>query len=336
MKATSPERLAARTPLALWTDLARLRPRAWLPAGGLVLIGLVAFGALSSDVSTMSAFSTILMYLTLVQAWNVLGGYGGYMNFGMAAFFGVGAYTTAVLGQSGSVPPFLAVPAAGIVGAVFALVVGVPTLRLRGAYFAIATLIITFAVQLAVLNTRLTGGSLGLYLKVLPFDAVQTEQLFYFVFLGLAIASTAAAYIVEHSNFGWALVAIREDEDASEVLGVKTTQVKIAALLVGAFMAGIVGGIYSYRVLYIEPSGTFSLDISLNVVLMAVLGGAGYWQGAIIGAPVVMLIGDVLRVGIAAAVNRVIFGVLLIAIATFVPNGVMGLIRGVRGRRFTV
>ncbi|HVB52938.1 MAG TPA: branched-chain amino acid ABC transporter permease [Candidatus Acidoferrales bacterium] len=326
----------ARALLAVWTDLARLRQRVWLPLGMLLLAVLLAFGVWSSDLSSIDAVATILMYVTLVQGWNVLGGYGGYMNFGMAAFFGVGAYTSAILAQLGWASPFLAVLAAGLVGALFGLVLGALTLRLRGAYFAIATLIATFAVQLAVLNASFTGGSMGLYLKLLPFGPAQTEQLFFFVFLALAVAATAVLYLIEHSNFGWALVAIREDEDAAEVLGVKTTQVKISGLVLGALMAGLVGGIYSYRVLFIETSGTFSLDISLDVVLMAVLGGAGYWQGALIGTPILMLIADVLRVGIAAAVNRVIFGALLIVIAIFVPNGVMGLIRRVRGRRFMV
>jgi branched-chain amino acid transport system permease protein len=327
---------AGRSPKAVWSDLARLRPRVWVPIGIVLMVAVVLYGALSSDLATLDAIANIFLFLALVHGWNVLGGYGGYMNFGMAAFFGVGAYTTAVLAQPGTVSPFLAVPAAGLASAALGLALGFPTLRLRGAYFAIATLIITFAVQLAALNLRLTGGSLGLYLKILPFGPQQTEQLFYFVFLGLAVLATVVVYAIERSRFGWALVAIREDEEAAEVLGVRTTRVKIGGLLLGALIAGVVGGIYSYRVLYIEPAGTFSLDTSLDVVLMAVLGGAGTWQGAVIGAPVVMAIADVLRVGIAAEVNRVVFGLLLIAIALVAPNGIMGLIRGVRGRRFTI
>ncbi|HZV50913.1 MAG TPA: branched-chain amino acid ABC transporter permease [Candidatus Dormibacteraeota bacterium] len=320
----------------LGQDLVRLRRRVWAPVGALVLAGLVALGLVSDDLALLDSLGVIFMYVVLTQAWNVLGGYGGYMNFGMAAFFGVGAYTTAVIGHSWPVSPVLATAAAGLASGLFALVVGIPTLRLRGAYFAIATLIVTFAVELVALNAPFTQGSLGIYLKVLPLSPLQTEQLFYFVFLGLMLAATVIVFLIERSHFGWALVAVREDENAAEVLGVRTTRVKILALLLGAVMAGIVGGIYSYRVLYIEPAGTFAIDTSLNVVLMAVLGGAGFWQGPLIGAPVVMAVGDVLRVAVASEVNRLIFGAILVAVALFAPNGVMGFLRGVRGRRFTI
>jgi branched-chain amino acid transport system permease protein len=319
-----------------WLDLRQLRPRVWVPIAGLVLLGLVVLGLASDDLALLDSLGVIFMYVVLTQAWNVLGGYGGYMNFGMAAFFGVGAYTTAVISHDWSVSPVLATIAAGLASGLFALVVGVPTLRLRGAYFAIATLIVTFAAELVALNAPLTQGALGIYLKVLPLSPLQTEQLFYFVFLGLMLAATVIVFLIEHSHFGWALVAVREDENAAEVLGVRTTRVKILALLLGAVMAGVVGGIYSYRVLYIEPTGTFTIDTSLNVVLMAVLGGAGFWQGPLIGAPVIMAVGDVLRIAVANEVNRLIFGAILVVVALFAPNGVMGFLRGIRGRRFTI
>src|ERR1019366_4540616 len=112
--------------------------------------------------------------------------------------------------------------------------------------------------------------------------------LFYFIFLGLAAATTALVYAIEHSNFGWALVAIREDEDAAEVVGVHTTEIKWTANALAAFLTGLVGGIYAQRVFYIEPTSTFTLDTSLNVVLMVVIGGAASWQGPLIGSSVVL------------------------------------------------
>lgn len=318
-----------------------LRPGSRRLYGGMaVCAGLIAalalYGGLSANLGNLNALGSVFMFIVLAQAWNILGGYGGYMNFGMAAFFGVGAYAAAILSRDPGAPPFLTVPAAGILTAVFGLLVSIPTLRLRGAYFAIATLIVTFAVQLAVYNMPFTQGALGIYLAILPFSPRAVEAIYYFGFLGMATAATLAVYVIEHSALGYALVAIREDEDASEILGVRTTRVKIAGLVTGALMAGVAGGVYAYRTLYIEPAGTFAIDTSLNVVLMAVLGGAGSWQGPVIGTAVIMLLADVLRVWIAAAANRVVFGFLLIAVALFVPNGVMGVISGVRGRRFTV
>ncbi len=294
----------------------------------------------------LSAVTTMFMFLALAQAWNILGGYAGYINFGMAGFFGAGAYTTAILFHEFGFSPFLTAILGGAVAVAIALVVGVPSLRLRGSYFAIVTLIITFAIQLVVFDVPITQGSIGITLGALPFPPRVTAQVFYFVFLILAVLATLAVYVIERSRFGYALVAIREDEDAADVLGVRTTTVKTLALLIGAGMAGIVGGIYSADILYIEPSGTFALDISLNVVLIAIVGGAGSWQGALIGAPVILLVADFLRVGIShfslggaqlpTEFNRLFFGAVLIGVALYAPGGIMGVVRGVRGRRFTV
>ena len=151
-------------------------------------------------------------------------------------------------------------------------------------------MIITFAVQTLVLDLPVTQGALGIYLQPLRLSPLGVERLFYFLFLGCAAAVTVLVYAIEHSNFGWALIAIREDEDAAEIVGVRTVEVKWIANGVAAFIAGVVGGLYAQRIMYIEPTGTFAFDISLNVVLMAVIGGAGTWQGPLIGAPLVLLV----------------------------------------------
>ncbi len=303
----------------------------WL-AGLVVAAGVVAFGTLSPDLGAINTLGTVFMYLVVTQAWNILGGYGGYLNFGMVTYFGIGAYAGAVLFRYFGLSPFLTAPAAGAAAALFGLLIGIPTLRLRGAYFAVVTIIITFAVQLLALDLPLTQGALGIFLSPLPLDPITVERLFYFVFLGLAALATALVFAVENSNFGWALVAIREDEDAAEVIGVRTTAVKWVANVVAAFITGLVGGIYAQRILYIEPTGTFALDISLNVVLMAVIGGAGTWQGPVIGVPLVLIVAEALRVTVTSEVNRVIFSVVVILIALFVPGGIMGLLRQIKRR----
>jgi branched-chain amino acid transport system permease protein len=207
---------------------------------------------------------------------------------------------------------------------VLGVLIGIPTLRIRGAYFALVTMIITFAVQTLVLDMPVTQGALGVYLQPLRLSPLGVERLFYFLFLGCGIAVTVLVYAVEHSNFGWALIAIREDEDAAEIIGVRTVEVKWIANGVAAFIAGVVGGLYAQRIMYIEPSGTFAFDISLNVVLMAVIGGPGTWQGPLIGAPLVLLVADMLRVTVTSEVNRAIFSIVVILIALFIPGGVMG------------
>ncbi len=287
-------------------------------------IALIVYGVVGRQLFLLSTLSTVFLYVVLTQAWNILGGYGGYLNFGMVTFFGVGAYTSAVLFQYFELSPFLTAPVAGLASAVLGVLIGIPTLRIRGAYFALVTMIITFAVQTLVLDMPVTQGALGVYLQPVRLSPLGVEQLFYFLFLGCAVAVTALVYAIEHSNFGWALIAIREDEDAAEIVGVRTVEVKWIANAVAAFIAGVVGGLYAQRIMYIEPSGTFAFDISLNVVLMAVVGGAGTWQGPLIGAPLVLLVADMLRVTVTSEVNRAIFSVIVILIALFIPGGVMG------------
>jgi branched-chain amino acid transport system permease protein len=275
----------------------------------------------------------VFIYIVLTQSWNILGGYGGYLNFGMVTFFGIGAYTSAILFHYYGLSAFLTAPLAGLAAAFAGFLIGVPTLRLRGAYFALVTMIITFAVQILVLNAPITQGALGIYMPRLPLTPLGVERLFYFLFLGLAVLVTLLVYAIQYSNIGWALVAIREDEDAAEIVGVRTVEVKWAANALACFIAGLVGGLYAQRIAYIEPTGTFSFDISLNVVLMAVIGGAGTWQGPLIGTPLVLLVADALRVTVTSEVNRVIFSLVVILIALFIPGGVMGLLMRWRRHR---
>jgi len=300
----------------------------WLAA----LVALVLYGMFGTGLFFLSTLGTVFLYVVLTQAWNILGGYGGYLNFGMVTFFGTGAYASAILFHYFGLSPFLTAPFAGIAAAIAGLLIGIPTLRLRGAYFALVTMIITFAVQILVLSVPYTQGALGIYMQPVGLTPLGVERLFYFLFLGLAVLVTLLVYAIEGSNIGWALVAIREDEDAAEIIGVRTTEVKWIANAIACFIAGVVGGLYAQRILYLEPTGTFSFDISLNVVLMAVIGGAGTWQGPLIGAPLVLLVADALRVTFTSEVNRVIFSIVVIVIALFIPGGVMGLLNRWRQR----
>jgi branched-chain amino acid transport system permease protein len=171
---------------------------------------------------------------------------------------------------------------------------------------------------------------MGVFLTPLDLSPRATEQLFYFIFFSLALATTALIHTIENSNFGWALVAIREDEDAAEIIGVRTTAVKWAGNAIAGFATGLVGGIYAIRILYIEPTSTFSLDISLNVVLMAVIGGVGTWLGPLVGTPLVLLVAEALRVTVTSEVNRAIFSLIVIVMALYLPRGLTGLIARLR------
>lgn len=298
-----------------------------------LLVALILYGIFGRQLFVLSTLGTVFLYVVLTQAWNLLGGYGGYLNFGMVTFFGVGAYTSAILYHYYALSAFLTAPVAGIAAAIAGLLIGIPTLRLRGAYFALVTMVITFAVQILALDVPITQGALGIYMPRLPLAPLAVERLFYFLFLGFAVLVTALVYAIQHSNIGWALVAIREDEDAAEIIGVRTVEVKWAANALACFITGVVGGLYAQRIAYVEPFATFSFDTSLNVVLMAVIGGPGTWQGPLIGAPLVLLVADALRVTFTSEVNRVLFSLVVILIALFIPGGVMGLLQRWRKRR---
>lgn len=300
-------------------------------AAAIIGVALLAgYGLFSGSLEHLNTLGLVFMYVVMTQAWNILGGYGGYFNFGLVTFFGIGAYTTALLFHFFGLSPFLTAPLAGLASALAAFIIGIPALRLRGAYFAVVTMIVTFAVQILALDLPFTQGAIGVFLAPLDLSPHATEQLFYFVFLALALGMTALIFAIENSNFGWALVAIREDEDAAEVIGVRTTEIKWIGNAIAGFATGLVGGIYAIRVLYIEPTSTFSLDISLNVVLMAVIGGAGTWLGPLIGAPLVLLVAEALRVTVTSEVNRVIFSLIVIAMALYMPRGLMGMFKRLR------
>ncbi len=323
------------------------RANRWPAVGGIAVLGLtVGIGLWAEGLGLLSTLTNVFLFLLLTQAWNLLGGYGGYLNLAMAVFFGVGAYTTGILAYRWGWPPLLTAPLGGLIAVLWGVAVGVPSLRVRGPYFAVLTMILGFLAQVLAYNVPWTRGAMGIYVSPLPWDRRMVEQCFYFTYLGLALGVTGLAARIQSSRFGAALVAVREDEVAATVLGVRTTWVKVAALLLGAFWAGVAGGLYTQRIGYIEPTGVFSLDISMDVVLMAMVGGAGTWQGPLLGVPLVMLVAELLRVGVVhlglfgaripAEFSRVVFGSALILIALYAPQGLMGVIRPFRGRQLRV
>lgn len=336
----------ARGPAAPSTPPARHAPR-WLGPAVAVAVFLVMtpFGY-TLKLGVLTTITAALMLAVVAHGWNLLGGFGGYLNFGMAVFFGMGVYASAILNERLAWSMWQTLPAAAGLAVVTALPVGLATLRLRGHYFAIFSLVITFLAQSAALNLAITNGANGVYTTAPATGPRAIAAVFYYSFLICAILATVLAYLVQHSNFGHALRAIREDEDAAAVLGVRTTQVKLVALLLGAALAGLAGGLYAFQTGYIEPTGTFSLDLSLNVVLVCVIGGLGTWQGPLIGAGIVILLEQWLRTFFATVhpfgwtipieSNRIVFGVLLVVFALYAKRGVVGFFQRARGRWLTV
>ncbi len=265
----------------------------------------------------------ILMWAGLACAWNVVGGYAGYISFGHSAFFGIGAYAAGILMGDRFGLPFGATLVVGVVAAsLLAAVIGWPTLRLRGAYFAIATW--AFAEMLLQLANvlHITGGTAGLTLPPLL-----NERFFYYVMLAGAVLTYAACYLLlERSRFGYRLKAVRDNEVAAETLGIDTSRVKLQAFVLSATIPAVFGAIYAYWITFINPTSVLAGDITDQMVVMVLLGGLGHLWGPAIGAVSMYVVNRVFW-GIWGNTTAyiVVLGVVIALVVLFLPDGLVSL-----------
>jgi branched-chain amino acid transport system permease protein len=298
------------------------------PAAAVVIVVLACVWGISvGNISTVGIMSLVLMYAALAQGWNLLGGYAGYLNFGTVIFFGVGAYTTAITAADWGLNPLATLPLAAVAAGAAAALIGIPALRLRGPYFAIASFVLTLAVQALALVLGITHGSQGLYVPSLNMSLDTETRLFFSLFLALTVLATALCWLAEHTRWYAALVSVREDEDAAEVIGVPTMRVKSVVLITGSVIAGLAGSLYATQLFYIEPTGTFDFNISLAVVVAAVLGGTGRWYGPLIGAVITELLAQELFVHVQGVYNQLSYGALLVVVVLIFPRGLASLLR---------
>ena len=268
--------------------------------------------------------TTVAMFVVLASAWNIIGGLTGYASFGNVAFFGLGAYTVGVLVTSRNWPFALALLAAPATAALFALIVGIPLLRLRGHYFAVATLGVGVAVGEVVNNIGPLGASTGLFLPI-----VRSALLFFSLMLGLALLAVLTTWIILRTRFGYGLLAIRESEEAAAVIGVNTTFYKVAAFCIAAALTGLAGGIFAQWNSFINQENVFAVSDNVQMILMAVVGGAGTVLGPVAGAVALTLIIQTLAGGGSAAVySQIGLGVLLAVCVIFIPRGVIDFFGG--------
>jgi branched-chain amino acid transport system permease protein len=275
---------------------------------------------------------TILQFIVLATAWNILGGYCGYVNFGTAAFFGLGAYTTVFMYKLYPLPIPLLMLMSAVVCGIVGFGMGYLTLRLRGAFFSIATLAMAVVVQTLVINWDFVGGSRGAYIlhpENLEFAGLKVNYIVYLfvLMLILAVAALASARAIERSQLGFGFATIRDDELAAEACGVPTLRLKlIATTLSGAFM-GMAGAPFPYYIGYLQPQSAFALDYAVNSIAMPMIGGTTSWVGPLVGAVLLGSAQQYATVTISSAVNLLIVGLMLVAFVIIAPNGLIGLVQ---------
>jgi branched-chain amino acid transport system permease protein len=306
----------------------------WLLFAAAVTFGIAR---LIGNAYVFFAGYVVLQYIALASAWNILGGYTGYVNFGTAAFFALGAYTTVVLHKLTSLPLPVMMPIGGVVSGIVGLGTGYLTLRLRGAFFSIATLALAVVVQTLITNWDFVGGSRGAYI-VRPAQAwlfgMDYIQYLFLIMLALVVIVLATARAIERSRLGYGFATIRDDEVAAEASGVPTLRLKLlATTLSGAFM-GMAGAPLPYYVTYLDPSSAFNLAYAVNGVAMPLVGGTSSWFGPVIGAILLGTLQQVATVTISSALNLLIVGLMLVGFVIVAPNGIIGLFQ-FRGRKRT-
>jgi len=276
----------------------------------------------------------IFLYALLAQAWNILGGYCGQVSLGSAVFFGIGAYTSSVLSLWWGVSPWLGMVAGMGLAVLVSQAIGYPCFRLRGHYFAIATIGIGEIVQTAAINWDTIGGARGIWLPIKPetlanFQFHRAKWAYYYVALGLLTAVFALTVAIERSRLGYYFRAIREDPDAAESLGVPLTRYKLVAMAASAAFTALGGTFYAQYVLFIDPESVFPTSLSILICLVAVLGGVGTTWGPALGAAVLVALSETTRIwlgGTGKAIDLMIYGGLIVLVSVFQPGGLMALL----------
>lgn len=286
----------------------------------------VVFAALLPMVAPSTYYLQVLirifLFIALVASWNVIG-YTGYINFGHAAFYGVGAYVLGFAVENLGIPIVAAVPMGGIVAGVVGLILGAVTLRLRGHYFSIASLLLLFIVATIFTNidSIIPGARMEIWLGGIGLGNLMFHLVFYYIFLAFALLLVGFSVWLESSKYGYGMRAIREDEDIAASLGVPTARLKTAAITVSAFLAGAIGAVHAQFLQYIDAAVYFEVTLTFILVFMGVVGSMGRWYGPIVGVLLFIPADEALTILIAPEVGRIIYGLLFVVIILLLPRG---------------
>jgi branched-chain amino acid transport system permease protein len=271
--------------------------------------------------------TTVCMYAALAQSWNFIGGLAGYPSFATAAFFGLGAYTSAISLAHG-IPFPLAWAAAGVAATGFAALIGGAILHLRGHYFAIASLIVAEMLR-EVINGMpdVTGGGKGMNLPILQMSVAAESQFFFYAMLALAVICTATAIVVHHNKLGFGLRCIQQNEDAASMLGVNAYAYKTLGFALSALYVGIAGAIYASWVKYIEPPDVFDVMLTIKPIVMVLLGGIGTIFGPALGAMILLAFEELVSRNF-LTIHAAALGLIIVALILFLPSGLLSTLRG--------
>lgn len=288
---------------------------------------------------TLQIFILIYLYAAAAGAWNLIGGYAGQVSLGHVAFFGIGAYTSTLLYINFGLSPWIGLFAGGILASAVACAISYPCFKLRGPFFTLATLAFAEVLRLLSIWAReLTGGSVGLTILYKPsFASMQFpgKTPYYYIAFFLMLLVLLVSVLVQRSRFGYYLVALKEDNDAAEALGINTARYKLYAAGISGFLTAICGSFYAQLLLYVEPAAVFTNTLSNQFAMISVVGGTGTAWGAVVGSALITPLNELLRGWLGGSLqgaNYVIFGVVLILVVTFMPHGIIGFARDIWDR----
>ena len=308
---------------------------------GCVLVLLAAFIFTQSGINRFYYFAgfAILQYVMISTAWNILGGYGGYINFGTAGFLGVGSYTAVAMIEYYGAGIVEQIIVAGIIAGVIGLSIGFFTLRLKGVYFAIATLALAIVLETFVNNWDYVGGAAGVSIlpprtpELLGIAIVDrkggaifnnNKEFLFFLMAFLAILSVWIARTIEKGKLGRGLNAIKDNEEAAECMGVPTLRLKLTATVISGALMGMAGAVFPSYLTFVDPPTAFNLEFAINSLAMPMIGGTFTWIGPVVGSILLGTVQQVAIVTISSELNLLIIGVLLVFFVTVAPQGIVG------------
>ncbi|HEX9396002.1 MAG TPA: branched-chain amino acid ABC transporter permease [Burkholderiales bacterium] len=300
----------------------------WIASAAIFLLAAGSAFVVKNEYFFFAAY-TVLLYVILATAWNILGGYAGYVNFGTPAFFGLGAYTAAVLYKAFALPLGLQIVAAAVMAGLLGLVAGMLTLRLRGIFFAIATIALVVIMETVFINWRYAGGATGLQLLRPPLTAPFESyiKMLFVLMVAMVIVAVAIARYIENSWIGRGLRAIRDSEEAAEASGVPTLKLKVFACTLSGALMGAAGAPMPMYLSFIEPASTFNLNYAVGALASPMIGGSTHWLGPVIGALLLTSLQQYVTVNISGEMNVLVVGVLLVVFVVAAPEGILGLFR---------